>query len=79
VDWDAQSIIGIIIALNTLVTTIGGTFLAIKQSSIKRGLDDAKQKAIETAQAVERNAQTRTEQIEDVKKTVIQKVDELKT
>lgn len=51
-------------AATTLITAIGGAVIAVKQSTLSKKVDE--------------NAQTRVQQIEDVKQTIVNKVDEIK-
>jgi hypothetical protein len=77
-DWDAQSVISVITALSSFATVVGGTWIAIKQAGIGKKVDEAKVAATDVAVKLTENATVRAQQMEEVKKTVVDKVEEVK-
>ena len=72
-NWDANSVIAVMTAATTLITAIGGTIIAVKQSGMARKIEDAKTAAATVASKIDENANTRSQQIADLKQTVLAK------
>jgi hypothetical protein len=76
--WDAQSVISVITALSSLTTVVGGTWIAIRQASQGKKIDEAKVAAVSVAAKLTESATVRAQQMEEVKRTVVEKVEEVK-
>lgn len=76
--WTAQDLIQIITAFSSLITVIGGTWIAVKQSGISKKVDEAKVAASVAATKVVENAEIRAAQMNDLKETLVAKVEEVK-
>lgn len=77
-DYSAGDIVQIITALSSLATAVGGTWIAIRQASIGKKIDEAKVTATVTAAKVQESADNRSQQLEELKKTVVDKVEEVR-